>query len=253
MSEKVKVGAVSYLNTKPLLFGLDRTGLSEEMTLTLDHPSNLATRLGRGQLDLALIPVAAIPSIPNAIIVSDYCIACDGEVASVCLFSQSPISEVTSVLLDYESKTSVALVKILLRRYWHREVAYLPAYPGYEDEIGSGRAGLIIGDRALRYRASFSFVYDLGTAWKAYTGLPFVFAAWVANKPLNEAFLARFNDANAIGVRSPAAVAAQHPFAHFDLLAYYTEHIHYQLNDEKRKGLHLFLKKLNEASVQRVL
>jgi len=101
-----------------------------------------------------------------------------------------------------------------------------------------------IGDRAFEQRTVSSYHYDLGEAWKLHTGLPFVFAAWIANKKLDTGFIKDFNKATGAGLLHLEEVIAQNPSSLFDIRKYYTQHISYQLTDEKRKGLGLFLRKL---------
>jgi len=241
LNPKIKVAAVSYLNTKPLLYGIERSNVVHDIELVLDYPSQLASSLKDGHIDLALLPVAAIPGIPGANIISDYGIATDGNVVSVALFSQVPIDEIRSVYLDYQSRTSVRLARLLLENYWNKKVDYLEAPEHYVDFINGTTAGVIIGDRALMQLHNFGFVYDLSAAWKSYTGLDFIFAAWVANKELPADFKARFNEANALGMYHLDEIIAQNPFPSYDLHTYYTSNIKYLLDEDKKRGLHKFL------------
>jgi chorismate dehydratase len=113
--KKIKVGAVTYLNSKPLIYGMQQEDFLKDHELILEYPARLAEMLTKGELDVALVPVALLAELPHYHIVSDYCIASDHEVASVCLFSEQPLSEIKSVYLDYQSKTSVALLKVLFK------------------------------------------------------------------------------------------------------------------------------------------
>ncbi len=212
-----------------------------DMELLLDYPSNLAKSLKEGTIDMALLPVAAMQSIPGARIVSDFGIAADGEVASVALFSQVPMHEIETVFLDYQSRSSVKLATLLLAGYWKKNVAFKAAPEDYIGLIGGATAGVIIGDRALKQRHSFPFIYDLAEAWKAWTGLPFVFAAWVANKDLPADFLSRFNAANKEGLAHIDEVVAANPFPEYSLQTYFRENIHYELDAKKKEGLDRFL------------
>jgi len=195
--DKIKVGIVSYLNTRPLIYGLQLPPISEEIELIEAYPSRLADMLINNEIDLGLIPVAAIPSLREYHIIGDYCIGTEGEVASVCLFSEVPIDKITRVYLDYQSRSSIALLKWLIREYWgiHPELVETQD-ENYRNEIKGTSAGLVIGDRALQQRKSSTFIYDLGAEWRFVTGLPFVFAAWVSNKELDEKFVQKFNAAN---------------------------------------------------------
>ena len=246
MNKRIRVGAVSYLNTRPLLYGLKRSGLMDRIELIEEYPSRIAAMLLNDEIDVGLVPVAIIPELKEPHIITDYCIGAEGEVASVGLFSEVPIEQVTRVLLDYQSRTSVNLAKILLKEYWQKEVLFEEAKEDFRPEIKETTAGIVIGDRALEQRKLSPYIYDLGTAWKAYTGLPFVFAAWVANKPLGEDFEDAFNRANGYGVSHISEVVAENPYAVYDLTKYYTQNISYHLDAEKKKGLALFLEKLGE-------
>jgi chorismate dehydratase len=135
----------------------------------------------------------------------------------------------------------VRLAQLLLERLWKKEVFYKPAIEHYIEYINGTSAGVIIGDRALKQITNFEYVYDLAGAWKAYTGLPFVFAAWIANKDLPTDFIAAFNQANAEGLKHIDEVVKQTPFPYYDLSKYYKQNVHYYLDNEKKKGLALFL------------
>ncbi len=241
LSAKIKVAGVSYLNTKPLLYGIERSPVMNDIELLLDYPANLARDLQEGKIDMALMPVAAMPGIPGAHIVSDYGIAADGHVASVCIFSMVPMEEIETVYLDYQSRTSVRLAQLLFEKHWKKNVVFKPATENYIEYINGTTAGVIIGDRALKQLTNFEYIYDLAGGWKDYTGLPFVFAAWIANKELPADFLAAFNAANAEGLKHIDTVVADNPFPYYDLKQYYTSDIHYLLDDEKKKGLEKFL------------
>lgn len=245
MDRKIRVGAVSYLNTKPLIYGLAHGDYRDSLELILDYPSRLAAMLEDNQLDLALLPVAAISRIPRASIISDYCIGCDGMVDSVSIFSQQPIEEIKTILLDYQSRTSVMLARILVKEYWSLDVNWqLATGEDYLAKIQGDTAGLVIGDRALRQKSSSPFTYDLGLAWKQHTGLPFVFACWVSNKQLPTPFIQRFNAMVATGFSHIEEIIAAEKDPPSDLHTYYTRHISYTLDEQKKAGMELFLQKL---------
>lgn len=241
MIQKIKVGAVSYLNTKPLIYGFEKGLLQDEIDLVFDFPSNIARRLLNDEIDIGLVPVAVLPLMKAYHIIGDCCIGCDGPVASVCLFSDVPLHEIKTVLLDYQSRTSVALLKILLRDHWNIQPELVPAEKGFESLISGTTAGLVIGDRAFRQIPVSAYHYDLGQGWKEMTGLPFVFAAWVANKELPEAFVQPFNAATKKGLQHIDEVVQANPYPYFDLQQYYTRYISYQLNEDKSKALDHFL------------
>lgn len=239
--KKIKVAAVSYLNTKPLLYGIEKQPFLNEIELTLEYPSIIAKQLIEDTIDIGLVPVAAIPEIPNAEIISDYGIAADGHVASVSIFSKKPIEQIKRVYLDYQSRTSVKLAETLLKHYWKLEVEFLQAPENYIELIEEETAGVIIGDRALKQNKNFTYIYDLAKYWKEMTGLPFLFAAWVANKKLPKEFLERFNSANALGLNHLDEIVANTAFEDYDLNKYYTEDIVYKLTENHKIGLRKFL------------
>jgi chorismate dehydratase len=244
LDRKIRVGAVSYLNTKPLLFGIQHSPIMDNIILKIDYPSRIASMLLQDEIDIGLVPVAIIPEMKEYFINTNYCIGCDGPVGSVCLFSESPIEKTTKVLLDYQSRTSVRLAKILLREYWQIQPEFIDAGEDFREDIKGNVAGVIIGDRALEQRKISTHAYDLGEAWKNLTGLPFVFAAWVSNKKLDDVFVRDFNEANAVGPRNIKSVLATLHYDAFDLHEYYTRYINYNLDAAKRKGLELFIEKI---------
>jgi len=246
LDKRWRIGAVSYLNTRPLLLGFAQEGFKNRIDLVKSYPANIAEDLLAGQIDIGLVPVAIIPELSNPHIVSKYVIAANGAVASVALFSEVPIDQIKSIYLDYQSRTSVKLLKILLAQYWKVEVNFLVATEGYITQISGTTAGVIIGDRALENLSKYPYVYDLGLAWKQHTGLPFVFAAWVANQPIPSEFMAAFEAANGYGLAHLDEVIALIPEQEqvYDLHKYYTENISYVYDEEKKQGLERFLEVL---------
>ena len=244
MERKIRVAAVSYLNTKPLIYGFEQGMMHDEVELITDFPSNIAGMLIEKEVDVALVPVATIPQLEEPHIITDYCIGTLGEVASVCLFSDVPLNEIKIILLDYQSRTSVGLLKVLLKDYWKINVELISSDIGYEEDIKETTAGLVIGDRAFIQRKKSKYIYDLGSAWKEMTGLPFVFAAWISNKKLPQEFIERFNEATAEGFKHFPAIIKANPYQFYDLEEYYTKNISFNLDDEKRKGLEEYLSRL---------
>jgi chorismate dehydratase len=243
LSKKIRVGAVSYLNTKPLLYGLQQHAVYESIELIEDYPANLAKALQVNTIDIGLVPVAVIPGLADPNIISDYCIGATGPVASVCIFSQVPMESITSVYLDYQSKTSVNLARILLNKYWKQEVLFLEAPANFMDLIDGTTAAVIIGDRALEKYNSYPYRYDLAEAWINYTGKPFVFATWVSNKPIDDVFIKDFNEANELGLDNIDTVVDQlsQKNISYDLHTYFTKNISYILDAAKKEGMAQFL------------
>lgn len=236
------MGAVSYLNTKPLIYGLEKGMMKDDIELVLDFPANIANMLLNDEIDMGLVPVAIIPRLKESHILTNYGICCNGPVASVCLFSDVPLEEITTVLLDYQSKTSVRLAKILLKEYWKIEPDFLETAGDFHTQIKGTTAAVVIGDRALAQRNHSKYVYDLGEAWKAFTGLPFVFAAWVSNKVLDEKFIAAFNAVNQYGLDHLADVIRENQNNIYSMEDYFYKNIDYKIDDFKKEGLNLFLK-----------
>jgi len=252
VNSSVKVGSVSYLNAKPLVYGFEKGMMKDELELSIDFPSAIASQLVDGSIDIGLVPVAVIPSLKEYHIVSDYCISCNGEVATVCLFSDVSAGEIETVLLDYQSRTSVALLKILLKEHWGISPELVAAGEGYEKDISGTTAGLVIGDRAFRQRLVSKYIFDLGAAWKEMTGLPFVFAAWVSNKPLDNDFIKKFDQAVQAGLNNLPEIVLQNPYPFFDLYEYYTRYIEYRFTPEKMEALQLFLQKIGEENYHEI-
>jgi chorismate dehydratase len=157
------------------------------------------------------------------------------------------MEEIGTVLLDYQSRTSVQLARVLLKEYWKISPRLVDAGKDFRDQIRGTTAGVVIGDRALEQRTISPFIYDLGEAWKDLTGLPFVFAAWISNKPLDAGFVRKFDEANRMGVEQIDAVVAENPYNSFDLRAYFTRYLDYRLDENKLKGLDRFLRYLHSS------
>jgi len=233
---------VSYLNTKPLLYGLEHGQMSNEVELVLDYPANLVRLLQSNQIDIGLIPVGALPSLGDYHIISDYCIGTEGEVAAVAVFSEVPIEEIDTLLLDYQSRTSVMLCKILFEKHWKKKVQFIDAKDeSYIDNIRGNVAGLVIGDRALKIRSKFSYIYDLGLGWKEMTGLPFVFAVWVRKKEISGEFIPLFNEANGMGLSKINLIIDYNNESIYPMDMYFRKNISYRLTEGMRESMSLYL------------
>jgi len=247
MKNKIRVGAVSYLNTKPLIYGFEQGRMNNEVELGFDYPAKVAAALLNDEIDIGLIPVAVIPKLKEYHIISSWGIGASRPVASVCLFSEVPVAAITHVLMDYQSRTSAALLKLLLKKYWQIDPVLIDTKEGYQDAIRGTTAGLVIGDRALSQRKHSTYIYDLAEAWQDMTGLPFLFAAWVSNKKLPEDFIRDFDQSTSRGLDHLDEIVAAHPFPDYDLHKYYTENIDYRLDESKKQALELFLEELSRS------
>jgi len=241
--DKIRITAVSYLNTKPFLYGLLNSPLADQIELSLDIPSECARKLRDGLVDMALTPVAILPELSNWHLVSDYCIGAEGSVKTVNLYSEVPVEVLETVYLDHHSRTSVALVQLLFKEFWQHQPQFLAASEGYIKNIKGTAGGVVIGDRTIALEGKFAYEYDLSECWEALTGLPFVFAAWVSLRPLPSGFESAFNAALASGIAAIPKLKLLLPSPHpdFDLETYFTKYISYDLNAQKRKALDYFL------------
>jgi len=243
--EKIKISAVSYLNTLPFIYGIEQDlELLNQIELSKDMPSECARKLIDGEVDLGLIPVAAIPELAESHIISDYCIGAVGKVKSVLLLSNVPIEKIETIYLDYQSRTSVKLCRILCEHHWKVKPVFLNSEAGYEQKIEGNTAGVIIGDRTFYLEKKYSHQYDLAEEWQKMTGLPFVFAAWVSNRKLPAEFVEEFNKAIYLGVNDIELVVNNQEELTIPrrvLMEYFTKNISYELDDEKKEGLKKFL------------
>ena len=241
--EKVKISAVSYTNTLPFLYGLQRSPVINDVLLSLDVPSMCAQKLIHGEADLGIVPVAVLPDIPNAEIISDYCLGATGAVNSVFIYSEKPVESIKSIRLDGQSRTSNVLARVLLHDYWQNETVVMVD--------GEADAYVEIGDRTFGKQHAHPYVYDLSWHWREFTGLPFTFAVWVANKSLEPSFIRAFNDALAYGLSQREALIAELPTRiDFDYRQYLMENIDYQYNDEKKKAVNMFLNYVDALKIK---
>lgn len=230
---KLKVSAVSYTNSKPFVFGLMHSDILDKIELTLDIPSVCALKLIENQVDIGLVPVAALLQIPNYHIISDYCIGANGAVDSVFIFSNKPISEIKTLKLDSQSRTSNNLARVLIKNYWK----CTPEFVEHEN----ADAFVQIGDRTFGKKDQFLFHYDLSEEWFKFTGLPFAFAVWASNKPISESFKDEFNAALKFGLEQRDRVLNDlKSVDNFDLSDYLMNKIDFNLNEDKLKAIKKF-------------
>jgi len=209
--------------------------------ITKEYPSRCAVSLISGEADLASAPVALLADHPNLRICSDYCIGAEASVDSVLLLSNTPIEHISTIFLDYQSRTSNLLVQVLAKHFWKISPIFSESSEGYESRAGDQEAVVVIGDRAFEFRPRYTYCYDLATEWHTMTELPFVFAVWASSKDLDPVKLQKFNQALKYGIDhiSDAIDAAQ--AKPFDINDYLRNKISYPLDDAKRQALALFL------------
>ena len=237
----IKVSCVSYLNSQPFIYGLKNNSIINEIELSLDVPSICAQKLLSGSVDIGLVPVAIIPELKEPHIISDYCIGADGKVETVLLLSDVPLESIETILLDYQSRTSVLLLRILAERSWKISPQWVDGEKHFEKRITGTTAGLVIGDRTFALKNNFKYIYDLAEEWKKLTSLPFVFACWVSDKKISADFISRFNSALENGLKNIPLVASQYPSNGFSVLDYLTKKVSFTLDAKKKEAMKLFL------------
>ena len=247
MSEKLRIGAVSYLNTKPLVYDLPARLPAAE--LSLDYPSRLADALEAGTLDVALVPVVELLQHPEWIPVSNACISSRGPVLSVKLLFRVPPAEVRTLALDEGSRTSVMLAQVLLREL-HQVEPQLSAFPlGVELSDITSDAVLMIGDRAMRVAdEQFVEVWDLGDRWCRWSELPFVFARWVSRAELPLHVAAAFESARDAGLRQVEQISSEQALK-MDLpeplvSSYLSQNLNFTLGHREQRGMELFFERV---------
>lgn len=245
MLNKIKISAVSYQNTIPFLYGMENSDFIDRNTcVSLDMPSECARKLLDNEVSIGLVPIAILPQLDEFEIISGYCIGAEGNVKSVLLLSDVPLNEIEKVFLDYQSRTSVNLLIILAQRFWKINPVFKHAKRGYETEIKGKAAGVVIGDRCFNLKQNYKYAYDLAGEWTKFTGLPFVFAAWVSNKKIEADFINQFNTALKLGIDNIDESIEAHSnkiISDEELSNYLKNDIKYKLDAKKREGLELFL------------
>ncbi len=239
-----KISVVSYLNSKPFIYGFKKSEFNLQADISLDIPSVCADKLISGIADIGLIPVAILPQLKKYSIISNYCIGADGPVDSVLLLSNVPLKEIKSIYLDYQSRTSVMLTKVLCKNFWTIQPIFLESSVDYEKHIEGTTAGVVIGDRALSLKGNFNYCYDLSEEWKKMTNLPFVFATWTSVIDLDESFIILFNRSIETGMKMIDEISEKEATAELSIekIKYYLSYsIDYSFNEDKKKAMKLFL------------
>jgi chorismate dehydratase len=248
----IKISAVSYLNTFPFIFGIENSAFLNNFSVEKDVPAICAQKLMDGNVDIGLVPVAVIPLIKTPEIITDYCIGAVGKVKTVLLLSHQPLHNISKIYLDYESRTSVQLVKVLAQNYWKINPAWEKSDSTFNHNLNKDEAIVLIGDKTFTATDKYPYVFDLAEEWINFTSLPFVFACWVANKKLSLDFISDFNKTLKFGVEHINETVRY--FKEFipksvDATDYFINNISYSLDDNKRKGMELFFKYLKELNL----
>jgi chorismate dehydratase len=270
----LKVSAISFLNTAPLMWDFNRGATPEEHSdnhlppeLRADFaveytvPSHCAEALKHGRADIGIIPAITYATIPGLVILPDAAIAAKGAVRSILLVSRKPIEQVNTIAADTSSRSSVALARILCQKLWGRIRQFRNFPPNLNSMLAACDAALLIGDPALRIERSNFFVYDLAEAWRRFTGKPFVFAFWAVRlQALSEIrrsldVTAVFRNSRDHGIQ-PANIAhiarrwsPRVGLTEGEITAYLTHNIDFFLDAENLEGLELFFRYSAECGV----
>src|SRR5215471_9468754 len=178
----MRISAISYLNTAPLMWDFEQGLASPEFEISYTVPSQCAAELARGTADIGIIPTAAYATLPNLKIVPGVAIASKQPVRSILLVSHMPIDEITTIALDNSSLTSVALTRVLFEKFWGGPRRFSSSAPQLESMLAANDAALLIGDPALQVDRTKYRTWDLAEEWIRFTGKPFVFAFWAVRQ-----------------------------------------------------------------------
>ena len=254
MPDKLRVCAVRYLNTTPLVWGFLHGPQRGVFDIRFSLPSECADAMRSSDVDIGLAPVIALARQHDLVVIPGHAIGCRGAVRSILLVSKKPMEEITSFAADEGSRTSTILAQILLARRFGLRPRVRPYPPKLHDMLDLADAALIIGDPALRidpeggeFRGQPLHIYDLGAAWVEMTGLPMVYAVWsvkklVANPALADTFAgsAEYGEQHIEEIIEAESQRRELPA---ELVRrYLTHHIHYRLGDEERRSMELFLR-----------
>jgi chorismate dehydratase len=243
---KLKVSFIEYLNSVPLGWGFLNGPYQDAFDLLFDVPSQCARHLSTGEADVGLIPVIEYQRIPGLSVLPDISIASKQEAKSVLFVSKKPLTEVSSVAVDSSSRTSVALLKILLGKFHGLDsVTYHEESPDPEKMIELHDAALIIGNPALKVRRDSLDVYDLAAEWNRFTGLPFVFAVWAVRSAANLGEQAQiFYRSREQGLKEIDSIASVYSkklgVEAGEIREYILENLNYSLDQDNLRGLQTF-------------
>jgi chorismate dehydratase len=248
--KRLRISAISFLNTVPLMWDFEHGGAGANFDISYTLPSLCAAELQAGTADIGIIPAAAYTQIPDLVIIPDVTIAARRPVRSILVVSRVPIEKIRTLALDTSSMTSVALTKILFERWLGGGRTLTAMTPDVTNMLREHDACLVIGDTALQVDRRKYFTLDLAEEWIRFTGKPFVFAFWavrraaLANAPADLAGIFQASRDTGVMPESIAAIAngwsQRLGLTEADVRSYLTENIHYQLDPGCLDGLQLF-------------
>lgn len=241
------ISVVSYINTWPFLYGLEH----HEHALAafhprLDYPAECTRKIASGEVSMGLIPVGGLLSMTDYKIVTDFCIGAGTHVCTVMIYSNSPLTKIKKLILDYQSTTSVLLAQILVENYWKLDLEYEQLTPETNvRQIPNDSAVLIIGDRCFELQKKFSYATDLATAWNKFTGLPFAFAVWVAKNEVPDSIINVLQNSLLYGLENTDKAIEKYNnskrLTDKDIKHYLTNCIQFELNTERHRAIEKFL------------
>ncbi|HEV2961244.1 MAG TPA: menaquinone biosynthesis protein [Candidatus Angelobacter sp.] len=260
---QLRISAISFLNTVPLMWdfenGESAAALKEHFEFRYTIPSQCAEELLSGSADIGIIPVAAYTAIPDLVIIPEVSIASRRQVRSILLVSKVPVEKIRSVAVDHSSRTSVALLKVFLKKFVGIDPGFTEQAPNLVEMLRWHDAGMLIGDPALQAPTAGYYVYDLAEQWQRWTLLPFVFAFWAIRKaalqavPANVDVAAIFQQSRDHGLQHIQEIAALwSPKLNLKPAAieeYLTSNIDYSLDQANVDGLKLFYRYAQEFDV----
>jgi chorismate dehydratase len=259
MADRLRIAAISFLNTAPLMWDFDHGELRQRFTIHYTVPAACAQELRAGVADIGIIPVIAYQTIPDLVVIPGVSIAAKGPVRSILLVSKVPIEQIKTVAADSSSRTSVALCRVLFRKWMGGQRHFTAMEPKLDTMLQDADAALIIGDPALAVDRTKYLCYDLAEEWQKHTGKPFVFAFWAVRKAALEGrkdypdLAELFQRSRDHGCKNVPALAQE--WAHRvgiseeAVRSYLGESIHYDLDAEKLDGMRLFFEYAAETGV----
>ena len=259
MADRLRISAISFLNTAPLMWDFDHGELRRRFTIHYTVPAACAEELRTGVADIGIIPVIAYHTIPDLSVIPGVCIAAKGPVRSILLISRVPLEKIKTVAADSSSRTSVALARVMFRKWFGGQRTFTAMEPKLEVMLQHADAALIIGDNALTVDRSQYLCYDLAEEWTRFTGKSFVFAFWAVRNGALEGrndysdLVELFQKSRDHGLEHTAELARE--WAHRvgisedAVRSYLNESIDYQLDQERLDGMRLFLEYALETGV----
>ena len=239
----VRVGIVDYLNSRPLAWGFLTGRAPIGYEASYHPPAEVARRLAEGELDVGLIPSIELQRIPDLRVLPEMCVAAKREVRSVLLVSDKPPGEIRRVALDLNSRTSAALVRIVLADRYGVRPETIEAAPRVEEMLEDADAALVIGDPALHIARGRYRIFDLAREWLELTGHPFAFAVWAvrAGVTLESAAVDVFRDNLALGLREieriSSEAAEELELDLVEVVEYLTQNLSFELGDDELASL----------------